>query len=164
MSPVFLLSLAAVVAVLLGARVLLPALPIRGRARRLSQVDAVLAGAGLAGLAFHCLAMFFRRTVEWVPGADAVTADIRSLGTASIIWYVVPAVLVLVGLRHQHPGALAVVAVALTAVGVTMYDGGPLQTHLGAIFGTVLVFALVSATVVLPPWGPEPQPTRRRSA
>jgi len=157
MSPLFLLSMAVVVAVALGGRVLLTSLPLHGRARQLTGQDAVLAGVGWAGLAFHCTAMFFRRTAELVPGTATVAADIRELGTASILWYAVPSVLVVAGLRRQQPVAVAMVALALTAVGVTMYDGGPLRTHLGAIFVAVLVMAAVVATLVLPPW------TRRSS-
>lgn len=151
MSTPFLLSLAGVVVVVLGARFLLAGLPLRGLARRITLPDAALIVVGAAGLAFHCVAMFFRRVVDPLPGADAVISDIRALGTSSIIWYVVPAVLVLLGLRRVHPAALAVAALAFVAVGVTMYDEGPLDIHLAAIFTSVVILALIAATLVLPP-------------
>ena len=151
MSTPFLLSLAGVVVVVLGARFLSAGLPLRGSARRITLPDAALIVAGAIGLAFHCVAMFFRRVVDPLPGADAVISDIRALGTSSIIWYVVPAVLVLLGLRRVHPAALAVAALAFVAVGVTMYDEGPLDIHLAAIFTSVVILALITATLVLPP-------------
>ncbi|MCY7373103.1 MAG: hypothetical protein LH461_05310 [Spirochaetaceae bacterium] len=151
MSTGFLVGLGVAVAVILGARLALSALPLRGPARRVTITDATLSVVGAAGLAFHCVAMFFRRVVDPLPGADAVISDIRALGTASIIWYVVPAVLVLLGLRRVHPVGLAVAALAFVAVGVTMYDEGPLDIHLAAIFTSVVVLALVTATLVLPP-------------
>ena len=151
MSTPFLLSLAGVVVVVLGARFLSAGLPLRGLARRITLTDAALIVAGAIGLAFHCVAMFFRRVVDPLPGADAVISDIRALGTSSIIWYVVPAVLVLLGLRRVHPAALAVAALAFVAVGVTMYDEGPLDIHLAAIFTSVVILALIPATLVLPP-------------
>lgn len=118
----------------------------------MSAAQAALVGVGLAGLAFHCGAMFFRRIVALLPGSDAVSGDIRALGTLSIVWYVVPALLVVLGLRRQHPAAVGVVALALTWVGVTMYDSGPLlQVHLTAIFLAVLVIATVVAALVIPP-------------
>lgn len=151
MSSWFVVSLTLVVAVVLGARLLVPALPLRTVAGRISVTDAVLGGLGVLGLAFHCLAMFFRRLVEPLPGTDAAITDIRALGTASIVWYVVPAGLVLLGLRRGHRVALTVAALAFTAVGVTMYDGGSLDVHLAAIFASVVVLAVVVAALVLPP-------------
>ena len=117
----------------------------------MSAAQAALGGVGLAGLAFHCGAMLFRETVALLPGSDLVSGDIRALGTLSIVWYVVPALLVVLALRPQHPAAVAVVVLALTGVAVTMYDGGPLQVHLTAIFLTVLVIAVVVAALVIPP-------------
>lgn len=152
MSAVFVIGLATVVAVILGARYLLPALPLRGVARLVTVRDLLLSGAGVAGLALHCGAMFFPRLIEPVPGAGGVMGDIRALGAASIIWYVVPAAMVLIGLRRQHPVALSTVALALMAVGVTMYDGGALQVHLTAIFVSVLALASTASLLVLPPW------------
>lgn len=151
MSTPFLLSLAGVVVVVLGARFLSAGLPLRGLARRITRPDAALLVTGAVGLAFHCVAMFFRRVVDPLPGADAAISDIRALGAASIIWYVVPAVLVLLGLRRVHPAALAVAALAFVAVGVTMYNDGPLDVHLASIFASVVVLAVVTATLVLPP-------------
>ncbi len=56
------------------------------------------------------------------------------MGHASQLWFAMPAVLVLAGLRRQSPIALLPVALGLAGVGVTMYDAGPLRPHLAAIF------------------------------
>jgi len=151
MSNRFVVSLALVVAGVLAARLLVSALPLRGLARRLTVADVALVVVGAAGLTFHCVAMFFRRLVDPLPGVDSVVSDIRALETASIIWYAVPAVLVLIGLRRVQPVALGVTALAFAAVGVTMYNEGPLDIHLTAIYGSAVVLALVVATLVLPP-------------
>ena len=151
MSNQFVIGLGISVLMVLGARFLLAGLPLRGLARRITPPDVGLVVLGAVGLVFHCVAMFFRRLVDPLPGVDAVVSDIRALETASIIWYAVPAVLVLIGLRRVQPVALGVTALAFTAVGVTMYNEGPLDIHLTAIFGSAVVLALVVATLVLPP-------------
>lgn len=150
MSTSYLVGLVVAVTLVLGARLTFTVLPLRRVARLVTITDAVLFGVGVVGLVLHCGAMFFPRVVELLP--DAVSNDIRALGAASIFWYLVPTVLVLLGLRHQHPAALAVVVLALAAVGVSMYNGGSLQVHLTAIFVSVLVLASVVSVLVLPPW------------
>jgi hypothetical protein len=150
-STSFVLSLSIVIVLVLGARFLISALPSRRHARPVTFADAVLAGVGLAGLGLHCGSMFFGPVVDALPGAGVAISEINAVGTASIVWYAVPAMLVMFGLRRQHPAALAAVALALTAVGVTMYDGGSLSTHLTAIFVSVVVLAAVASTLVLPP-------------
>lgn len=152
MSTGFLSSLAVTVAAILGARFLFAALPLRSVAVPMTAVDAVLSLVGTAGLLLHCSAMFFQSAVSTLPGADSLIGQIVGMGTSSIIWYVGPAALLLLGLRRQHPIMLAVVALALTAVGITMYDNGSLQTHLAAIFALVVVLAGLVATAVVSPW------------
>jgi hypothetical protein len=148
LSPSFALSMIAVVAVVTGARLLLGGLP-RGIARRLPVGDALMGGTGLLGLFFHCGAMFFTGFVTAIPGAQGPADAVNALGAASIGWYVVPAMLVLAGLRRLHWSGLVAVGAALIAVGVTMYDGGPLDLHLAAIFAAVVALAVVAATLVL---------------
>jgi hypothetical protein len=70
-----------------------------------------------------------------------------------MVWYVVPAVLMLAGLRRLHWSGVSAVSIALIAVGVTMYNGGPLNVHLATISTAVVVLALVAATLVLRPAG-----------
>jgi peptidoglycan/LPS O-acetylase OafA/YrhL len=113
--------------------------------------DAALVAGGSVLLAWHCLAMFFTSLAERVPGTDTAIQDIRALGTASLIWYVVPAFVVLAGLRRLHRGALGVAALALLAIGLTMYNGGSLEQHLVAIWVGVVLLAGVLAVLVLPP-------------
>lgn len=155
MSTAFLVSLAGVVAAILGARVLVDALPLRHVAVAVARTDLVLLGAGLVGLAFHCGAMFYPAAVHLLPRAGAVISQIDALQTVSIILFAVPAVLLLLGLRRQHPVAPTVEAVALAAVGVTMYDGGSLSAHLAAIFASVVILAGIAATLM------QPAPRRR---
>lgn len=151
MSAGYVIALAASVAVIVSARFLVGSLPLRQAAAQLSPTDAVFAGVGMLGLVLHCGAMFFPAVFGDLPGSHRAISEINALGAVSIVWYVLAAALVLLGLRRQHTFALAVVAVALLAVGVTMYDGGPLRTHLVAIFVTVVILAGVVALLVLPP-------------
>lgn len=146
------MSLLVVVAVVLGVRVWSARLPVRKLARTVTVADVLLLGVGVALLGFHCGAMFFPQLVDWPPAVAAAADDIRALGAASVVWYVVPAVLVLLGLRRQHLVGQGAVAVALAAVGVTMFNGGSLQAHLVAIFVSVVVLVGVTAALLLPPW------------
>jgi hypothetical protein len=104
--------------------------------------------------------MFFPAVFDRIPLALTAIRQIDRLGSVSIAWYVVAAVLVLAGLRRQHPVAVVVVALALAAVGITMYDGGSLHAHLVAIFAAVVVLAGCGAFLILPPW----RDNARRSA
>ncbi len=152
MSTAFSVALAVSVAALGGARLLVPGLPL-GAAVRLRPADVAMIAVGLVVLAFHCAAMFFTDLARSLPGTDAAIDAINALGTASVVWYVVPALLVVTGLRRLPPLALAGVVVALLAIGVTMYNGGPLDTHLIAIFAGVVVLAAVLAGLVRVPSG-----------
>lgn len=67
--------------------------------------------------------------------------------------------LLIVGLRRIYLPALALVTLALAAVGTTMYDEGPLTAHLTAIFVTVTLIALCAATLI-----DRPQAGRRIAA
>ena len=150
MSAPFVVALSLVVGVVLASRLLFSELPLPRLARPLTVVDALLLAIGLAGLGFHCGSMFFRSIVEAVPGTTRAINDIDAMGTASKIGYSVPALLVVLGFRHQHPVAVALVAAALTAVGITMYDNGALATHLTAIFIAVVLIAGVVSLLALP--------------
>ena len=151
MSTRFVVSLLAAVVVLLAARAAWAGLPLGRFAKRLTVAETALLVVGVAVLVFHCGAMFFPRLVDPLP-TGAVASDIRELGTASIVWYVVPMLLVLSALRRQHVTGQAAVILTLTAVGVTMYNGGSLQVHLAAIYISVLTLAGVSAALLVPPW------------
>ncbi|MBN9618669.1 MAG: hypothetical protein J0H43_02915 [Actinobacteria bacterium] len=111
-------------------------------------VDVVLVVLGMLGLAAHCGSMFYRSSVQTLPGAARAVAEIDALGTASIIAFAVPAGLLLLGLRRIYLPALALVALALAAVGTTMYDNGPLTAHRTAIFVTVTLLTLCAATLI----------------
>lgn len=148
----FVVTLACCVVVVLTARLLVPSLPLRRTAVTLSATEVAATLLGLVTLAFHCGAMFFQGLTERLPATDGVIEAIRALGNASILWYAVPALLMMLGLRRLPWLALSSVGLALLAVGVTMYDGGPLETHLTAIFVAVSLLAVVLATsMILPP-------------
>ncbi|TFD59116.1 hypothetical protein E3T39_12245 [Cryobacterium suzukii] len=151
MTPTFAFTLAGASALIFLARLVMPRLPLAKHAVRLSVVDTVLLVGGVGGLAFHCAAMFYRPIFDGTPFGPLVDM-VNDMNVASIILYVVPAVLVLIGVRRQHWVSLAVLALALLFVGVTMYAGSPLNVHLGAIF--VAVVALVSqiALLAIAPW------------
>ncbi len=152
MSNVFLTWLSIAVALILASRLAFAFLPLRTLAARLSVIDVAVVTVGVVGLAFHCGAMFFRSEVAHLPGLSSAIRAINAMGTASKLWYAVPAILVIVGLRRQYPVALVVVAVALTVVGITMYDHGSLTTHLRAIFSAVVILAATGVLLVRPPW------------
>ncbi len=118
-------SQAAVVIVAFGSRLTFPAVPLGRLARAITALDAGVVGVGLLGLGFHCGAMFFRSMAERLPGAESSIRQIDALGHASVAWYVAPAVLTVLGLRHQHPIAPVGVGLALGGVGITMYGGAP---------------------------------------
>lgn len=156
MSHTFVVSLVAGVVVILGSRLVLAGLPLQRFAVRATLIDAACVGVGVVGLVFHCASMFYRATVQHVPGTSAAIEAINAMGLASKVWFAAPALLVLVGLRRVHPVALSAVAGSLAAVGVTMYDAGPLVTHLRAIFAAAMVISGVAATFVRPPWTRHP--------
>lgn len=144
----YLLSLALVAGIALGSRLVLRGVPLKRLAVPVGVSGVMALVVGLAGLALHCGSMFFRSGVESVPGLSPVAGEIDALGAASIAWYVASAGLVVAGLRRQWPPALAVLVLALGAVGVTMYDRGPLVPHLSAIFVAVVVLVVVIAVLV----------------
>ncbi len=135
----------------LGTRWLLPGLPLQGATVTLTLAEVVLVLVGLAILGFHCSAMFFTSLVEWLPGTQGAVHDIRLLGTASLIWYTAPALMVTLGLRRLPWYGIGTVVLALLAIGITMYDGGTLHIHLTAIFIAVLCISAASAALVSPP-------------
>jgi hypothetical protein len=151
MSTGYVLGLALVVVVGVGLRVLVPALPWRTIATRIMVTDAALVVLGSLGLVFHCGAMFFPALFRHLPGAHTAIGRINAMGTTSIVWYAVAAALVVLGLRRHHPVVVGLVVLALAAVGVTMYDTGPLTTHLVAIFLSVVVLIGVVTALTLPP-------------
>ena len=161
MAPVsveYSIALAVVSALIFLARLVLPQLPLKGAAVRLAAGDVALLGAGALGLAFHCTAMFYRRLFDSIPAAAPLVDAVNGMGVASVVAYVIPALLVLIGLRRQHPVALTAMAIALVAVGITMYNSGPLQVHLVAIFISVVVLVGVVSVLAKTPWQGKPQP------
>lgn len=131
------LLILAVVALALAARLLLASLPLRS-AVRLDIGLAVLVGLGLAGLVGHCAAMFYTDLVLTISGTDSYVDAVNAAGVASRLLYAVPALIMLVGLRRLPVPALAVLVLAFVAVGVTMYDGSAITTHLATILVSVV--------------------------
>ena len=143
MSTTFLLGLLAIPAVAIALR-LTTALPSR-RAHTMPGLDLALLVVGAGGLVFHCTAMFFPAQTALVPGTGPAAAAVNDFGTASMLLFVAPSVLVLVALRRVWLPALVVLAGTLAAVGITMYVGSPLDLHLSTIAAAVLVLSSVAA-------------------
>ena len=160
--PAYLSALAGAVLVLVVVRIVATPPPSGRGARPIGRVDALLVLIGLVGLLFHCLAMFARPFAQGVPGAAALVSPINGLGPASVLLYALPAALVLLGLRRQWRPVPGAVLLVLLAVGVTMYDGGPVQIHLAAIFTAVVVLAAALLLFVRtePPGGRGVRPSR----
>lgn len=148
----FIVSLIGAAVALFAVRLAAPAVPPARLARPMSYAELALTAVGLLGLILHCTAMFFMPVVAEIPGTGAILEQVNGMGAASMIWYAVPAVLLLVGLRRQRMAAVAVLAVALLAVGVTMSNGSALSIHLATIFAAAVVIAGILSLLVLPPW------------
>lgn len=158
MSTSFVLTLSAVASLLLILRLAVPFLPLKRVTRRLTPLDLALTVVGVLGLILHCASMFFRSAVAAIPGSGSVIDQINSMGTASMIWYAVPALMVLMGLRRQHWIALILLAVSLLAVGITMYNGTAVSTHLVTIFAAGVTIAATVFLLSAPPWSRKPTP------
>jgi hypothetical protein len=150
MSSRFVVTLGIVVVLILAPRFLTPVLPLRRFGRPMHLRDALLTGLGIAGLTFHCAAMFFRSLVATVSGTSWAIDEVNTMGTGSKVWFATFAGLAIVGLRRQHSIAIAILSSALAAVGITMYDGDSLSVHLSTIFVTVVVLAAIASALVLP--------------
>lgn len=147
MSPEYVVSLALIVLGLVALR-LIGLFPVLAAARPLTRVDALVAFLGALALVYHCTSMFFPALGRAVPGGPALVPVINGLGAGSAVLYVIAAVVLLVGIRRLHPLAVAVDAVALVVVGVTMYDGGPVAVHLAAIAVAVVALAVTITAFV----------------
>jgi hypothetical protein len=123
-------------------------------------LDVGMAGAGISGLILHCASMFFEPVVSSLPGSAGVISQINLMAPASVIWYAVPSLLLLARLRRQNTVVLAVLAVALLTVGVTMYNDAALWIHLDAVFAAGVVTAAILFLLV-PPWRTRPESPRR---
>jgi riboflavin transporter FmnP len=102
--------------------------------------------------------MFYRTLFDGIGPLSPLVVMVNEMNAASIILFVVPALLVLIGLRRHYWVALAVLALTLLVVGVTMYAGSPLNVHLGAIFVAVVALVGHVALFVIPPWQRASQP------
>ena len=151
MSTHYVLSLVVVIVVAIAARFALPNLPLAHKAQRISAADALLVGLGVTGLLAHCTAMFFPELVDPFPWTAQAMIQIRGLSTPSVVWFVVPCCLVLLGLRRIHPAALGAMAMSLVGVGISMYNGSGLTAHLAWIFILIVVMVAAAAAFILPP-------------
>jgi hypothetical protein len=141
------IALITVPLVLFTARAIFPQLPWKRYARTSAWPDIGFLSFGSIGLISHCAAMFYRDLVQTIPGTDGYVKWVNEMGWVSIVLYVLPASVVVVALRRQHPVAVAIVVLTFIAVGVTMYNGGPLTTHLTMI--ALAATALVGTTSML---------------
>jgi hypothetical protein len=152
MSTEYVAGLAVIVVLVLFTRLVVPGLPPKGLATRLTLGDLGLAVAGVAGLILHCAAMFFEPFVSVIPGSTAMITQINAMGLASVAWYAVPLLLLLAGLRRQKAAVTAVLAAALLSVGVTMYNGAALWIHLAAVLAAVVATPAILLLLTRPPW------------
>jgi len=159
MSHAYVTTLLVAVVLAFAVRLLVPVLPVRRYVVRLSGPDVLVLIVGAAALVLHCGAMFFRASVASWPLGPSTVRVVDPMGTASITWYALGAALIVFALRRQHPALAIVVAASLAVVGYTMYDGGPLRTHLDAIFTTVILLAATVALFADPPWRGRSVPT-----
>lgn len=160
MTTGYLSALIGTLLLLVVIRIVAPGLPVQRWTRTMRRLDALLVLVGSVGLVVHCLAMFARPFALGIPGVSALVPSIDALGPTSVLLYVAPAVLVLLGLRRLWPPVPAVALIALVAVGVTMYDGGPLRVHLTAISVAVVVLAAAPLLFVSALGTAEPGRTR----
>lgn len=151
MPTTLVVTLFIVIVVLIVLRLTVRMLPLQRWSRPIRPLDGVLAALGVLGLVLHCGAMFFPAVLGVVPGSAGYAAVVNALGTGSVVLYVVPAVLSVVGLRHQQRAVVALLVIVLAVVGITMYDGGPLEQHLAAITAAILVLAATGTLLIRPP-------------
>lgn len=149
--PLYWGVLAATAIVLAGARLVVRRPLWRSRARAISTVDLVVAGAAVAVLVFHCMAMFFADWVDAVPFAEAPAAAVRDLDSlASEVSYWVPAAALVVALRRVWPPALVLLVVTLVGVGYTMFVPHALTTHLAWLAAAAVTVVLTGTALVFP--------------
>ncbi len=115
---------------------------------RITRIEAVVAAVAAAALAFHCISMFLPELVPGVGPLPEAAGAIRSVGFASQLAYWIPAVILVVALRHLRWFGLAALAATLIGVGVTMFWPFPLGLHLGFIAATVAVLTVFVSTTV----------------
>jgi hypothetical protein len=150
----YVVSLVGVVIVLIVVRLAVRWRPGRPWARSISTSDLALVIVGAVGLAFHCTAMFYRGAVSVIPGTQSTVAAINAMGLTSVLLFAAPAVLLVIGLRRQYVVVLTLVLASLVGVGITMYDSGPLSSHLAAIFISVVVLAVIGTQLIAGPTSP----------
>lgn len=123
---------------------------LRRRAVRFAPLERALAVAALLALGFHCAAMFFPAFIDAIPGTAIPASAIRGFGAASQAAYWLPAALLLVALRRTWWPVAVAEAVALLAVGVTMYGAFTLAAHLVAIAAVVALTVAVAVALLAP--------------
>jgi len=145
--PVFWASLLGIAITAGGVRALRgrPFLP--RRSVRLGTVARTVAVLSTTLLVFHCAAMFFAPWVEAIGALRPLATEVTDMGVTSQVAYWVPAAaLLLVWRRVWWPG-LALVAVTLTGVGVTMYGSYPLSVHLSWLAAVIVSGVFVSTAL-----------------
>ncbi len=148
--PSYVISLVVVVLGVMASRLLLAARVPARSSRRASPGDAALVLLGWLGLTIHCSAMFYRAAVAAIPGTGSLVDGINAMGTASVVAFIVPAGLLLLGLRRAQSWLIASVLASFAVVGVTMYDGGSLDAHLTAIFVAIALTVFTTTGLLAP--------------
>ena len=84
----FVASLIATVVIIFVSRLILTGLPLRRFATSVTVGESALITVGIAGLTFHCVAMFDRSTVEEIPGTMSASKAVNAMGTVSRLWFI----------------------------------------------------------------------------
>ncbi|TFD47847.1 hypothetical protein E3T55_14960 [Cryobacterium frigoriphilum] len=125
-----------------------PFLP--GRAVALGPVEHTVAVLSTVALIFHCSAMFFGPWVNVVAFLRPLAAEVNNMGIASQIAYWVPAALLLLAWRRVWWPGLALLALTLVGVGVTMYWPYPLGVHLWWLAAVIVAGVFVGSALTGP--------------
>lgn len=113
----------------------------------LGPVGRPVAVLSAAALVFHCAAMFFEPWVTAVAVLRPLAAAVNAMDAASQVAYWVPAALLLLAWRRVWWPGLALTAVTLAGVGVTMYWPYPLVVHLWWLGAVIVAGVLVSTAL-----------------
>lgn len=146
--PVYWPTLAVLASVLLVVRAVRRRPLVPALATPAGAVSLAIAGISAIALAFHCTAMFFPRPVDSIQLLASPAMTVRMLGTGSKVAYAAPAALLVAAFRRVWWPMLVGLAVALLAVGSTMYRWIGLSAHLAAIAAAIVLGAIVVAGFV----------------
>lgn len=150
--PGFFTALAVLVGAILVVRLVRRAPLLAGRARRLTVAESTTVVVADVLLVFHCAAMFATGWVAAIGVLDVPAAIVSDLSDPiGRVAYWLPAVALLIAVRRLWWPAPVGLALALAAVGWTMYGSFTVDQHLATIAVAVTGIAITVAGLVEPP-------------